>query len=188
MISSLSGLPLSVFLASGPSAGVGGGSWEIAGQALAWYLALLVLMAVGLAPAAMLLPGLASRGMHLARPFGLALAALVTWLVVHLTPLPYGTPTVLLSLVLVGAGGAAAVLTRPTARDAFLVGLRSGWREFAAIEAGALVVFVVVLLMRIQTPDAWGTEKPADLMMLTAVHRATDLPPLDPWAAGETIS
>lgn len=188
MIPSLSGLPLSAFLAAGLNGGSGAGNWEIAGQALAWYLALLLIAAVGLAPAAMLLPGLASRGMHLARPFGLALASLVTWLIVHLTPLPYGTPTVLLSLVLVGTGGAAAVLTRPTARDTLLGGLRSGWREFAAIEAGALVVFVVVLLMRIQTPDAWGTEKPADLMMLTAVHRATDLPPLDPWAAGETIS
>lgn len=152
--------------------------------AFAWYVAASLMTVAGLVPAAVLFPGLASRGVHFARPLGMALVALLTWLVVHLTPVPYGTPVVFLSLGAVAVCGVVAGI----ARSAALRPTLARWREFAIVEGLAMAVFVVVLLMRMQTPDAWGTEKPADLMLLTAVHRAETFPPLDPWAAGEHLS
>ena len=50
------------------------------------------------------------------------------------------------------------------------------------------VVFALVLWARVLAPDAWGTEKPADLMLLNAVHTASDFPPHDPWLSGERLS
>ena len=154
------------------------------GHAVAWYLAMLLVTAVGVVPAATLFSGLASRGLHVARPLGLALVALLTWLIVHLTPLPYGTAAVVSSLGLIALVSLAAGIVWPQIPRSLL----ARWREFAAVEALAAALFIVVLLVRMQAPDAWGTEKPADLMLMTAVHRTQEFPPLDPWAAGERVS
>lgn len=158
--------------------------WSVIASASAWYLALAAFGAAGLVPAVVLFERLASRGVFFARPLGLALAALVTWLVVRLTPVEYGTPAVIASLAaLVVASAGLAWWHREV-----LPALRSRWRALLTVEALTLAGFALVLGARVLAPDAWGTEKPADLMLLTAVHVAHEFPPPDPWLGGEPLS
>jgi len=157
---------------------------SVIAPAFGWYLALALLGVAGLVPSAVLFERLSSRGVFLARPLGLALVALLTWLVVRLTDVPYGTPVAIASVAaLLGASLGLAAWRLEVAPA-----LRARWRYLAAGEAITVVVFALVLWARVQAPDAWGTEKPADLMLLNAVHVASDFPPLDPWLAGERLS
>ena len=69
--------------------------------------------------------------------------------------------------------------------------LRTLWqarRRLLAGEALFLVVFAIVLLVRAQAPAAINTEKPMDLMLLSAVHEAERMPPADSWLAGYGVS
>lgn len=153
-------------------------------SAVSWYLALAVFGVLGLVPAAVLFDRLPSRGVFFARPLGVATVALLTWLAVRLTDAPYGTPTILAS-----AGGVAATSLGLVAWRRGLPGaIRARWRPVLAAEGITLAVFALLLLARAGSPDAWGTEKPADLMLLNAVHGAREFPPLDPWLAGERLS
>lgn len=153
-------------------------------ETVAWYLALLIVGAAGLVPAVRLFPRLDSRGIFVARPLAMALAALATWLAVHLTPLAYGTPVVLATLGVLLAWGAWTGWRRPEVVRA----LTDRWRRIVIAEALFLVLFAGVALLRGGTPGAWATEKPVDLMFLTAVHRAETFPPPDPWLASERLS
>ena len=97
---------------------------EVLPAALAWYGALALVGIAGLVPSVALFERLSSRGVFLARPLGLALVALLTWLVVRLTDVPYGTPVVIASLVAVlGASGGLAWWRRGT-----LAAIRARWR------------------------------------------------------------
>lgn len=157
---------------------------EVFPAALAWYGALALVGLAGLVPSVVLFERLSSRGVFLARPLGLALVALLTWLVVRLTDVPYGTPVVIASLVAVLAASAGLAWWR----GGTLGAIRARWRAIAVAEALTVVVFALVLWARVLAPDAWGTEKPADLMLLNAVHTASDFPPHDPWLSGERLS
>ena len=153
-------------------------------EAARWWLASAAIGAAGLVPSALLFGGLRSGGVLLARPLGLALLSLGGWWAGWSGLLPYGTGTLLLVLAAIAAGGTAAAWRRPGLRRA----IASRWRLLLAGEALFLALFLVLALARAQAPDAAGTEKPMDLMLLTAIHRADALPPPDPWLAGETLS
>ncbi|MEI7925698.1 MAG: DUF2298 domain-containing protein [Chloroflexota bacterium] len=73
-------------------------------------------------------------------------------------------------------------------RPEVLAAVRARRSTILAGEVLAAVVFALVLLARVQAPDAVGTEKPMDLMMITAVHEARRMPPPDPWLSGHTLS
>ena len=62
------------------------------------------------------------------------------------------------------------------------------WRIIVTIELIFLAFFLMFLSMRAFDPAAAGTEKPMDLMMLTAVTSAEYAPPEDLWLAGEPIA
>ncbi|MEX1022150.1 MAG: DUF2298 domain-containing protein, partial [Dehalococcoidia bacterium] len=149
-----------------------------------WCVALLVVGAAGLLPSALLFDRLESRGILYARPLAMALTALATYVVVAVTPVPYGTPAVGASIVALLAWGGSIAWRRPD----LLRDLLARWRGLLAGEAAFFAVFAVVLFARAQAPDAWATEKPADLMFLTAVHHASEFPPADPWLSGERLS
>ncbi len=157
---------------------------EVFPPALAWYGALSLLGLAGLVPSALLFDRLSSRGVFLARPLGVALVALVTWLVVVIRGVEYGTPVVLVSLAAVLGASVGLAWWRRDVVPAVL----ARWRSIAVAEVITVVVFALVLWARVLAPDVWGTEKPADLMLLNAVHVARDFPPLDPWLAGERLS
>lgn len=166
-------------------------------EALRWYLALAVIGACGTPPAALLLGRLPSGGHGYARPLGLLLVTLLTWLVASVTPLPYGTGLTVAALIAVGAVGVVGVVrggstrrTPPRAgwRGGVRTYLRADRRQLLAIELVMALVFVLVVLVRAQAPAAAGTEKPMDMLLLQAVHRTRHFPPGDPWFAGAPVS
>ena len=61
------------------------------------------------------------------------------------------------------------------------------WKIIVAIELIFLLFFLMFLALRAFDPSASGTEKPMDMMMLSAVTSAQYAPPQDLWLAGEPI-
>ncbi|MDA1004521.1 MAG: DUF2298 domain-containing protein, partial [Chloroflexi bacterium] len=139
---------------------------------LRWYLALLAIGSAGLFPSALLAERLHSAGVLYARPLALAALALLAWQLSHFGLAPYGTPLVVGALVLLWAWGASLAWRRPTLRAA--VRARAG--TLLAGEVLLLVLFALLAFARAQAPAALDTEKPMDLMLLTAVHGAERLP------------
>ena len=151
---------------------------------LAWYAILALVGLCALLPAAVLCDRLATRGVLLARPLGLAVIAVACWVVAWFGWLPYGTPLAAGALVALGAWSVVIARRRPEV----LAAVRAGRSTILAGEVLCAVVFALVLIARVQAPDAVGTEKPMDLMMITAVHEARRMPPPDPWLSGHTLS
>ncbi|RLT36461.1 MAG: hypothetical protein DWI58_18695 [Chloroflexi bacterium] len=151
---------------------------------LGWYLVLSIIGVCGLLPAALLCDRLHTRGVLYARPLALAVIGIAVWLIAWLGWVRYGTPLALGGVVALGAWSATIAWRRPEVLRAVIARRTT----IFAGEALCLVVFALVLLARAQAPDATGTEKPMDLMMLTAVHGAARMPPADPWLSGFTLS
>ena len=153
-------------------------------EAFTWYLGLVLIGAAGLLPATLLFGRLRSRGVCYARPLALLLVAQIAWLSSAMTAIPYGSGLVAAALAVL-YGWSAWLAWREPER------LRTLWqarRRLLAGEALFLVVFAIVLLVRAQAPAAINTEKPMDLMLLTAVHEAEQMPPADSWLAGYGVS
>ena len=151
---------------------------------LRWYLALVLIGAGGLLPAALLFGTLRSGGVLYARPLALLLVAQATWLVSALVRVPYGDGLVFATVAALWAGSAAIAWRRPE----LLGGLRDRWRVLLAGEAVFLVLLAGIAALRAQAPDAFGTEKPMDLMLLNSVHEAPRMPPEDAWFANRSLS
>ncbi|MBA3642700.1 MAG: hypothetical protein H0W59_01330 [Chloroflexia bacterium] len=154
-------------------------SWQEA--AIRWY-GLLLLMTWGWAPAAvMLCPRLADRGMAIARPLILLGVVYPSWLLGAVGLLPYSTIG-LWATVAIGSLAAWTIAIRTHAVDRqWLMGL-------LRFEIIALVAFGSYLWLRGFTPEILHTEKPMDIAFLSASARATAIPPIDPWFAGEPIN
>ncbi|MGE3856680.1 MAG: DUF2298 domain-containing protein, partial [Dehalococcoidia bacterium] len=151
---------------------------------IGWYLVLGAVGAGALLPAALLGERLHTGGVLYARPLGVAIVALACWLVAWFGWAPYGTPLAVAALVALAAWSASLAWRR---RDL----VRAVWSRRTALLAGealCLAVFALVLLARAQAPDATATEKPMDLMIITAVHEAERMPPPDPWLSGHALS
>ena len=153
-------------------------------DAIRWYLATVAIGGAGLIPAVVLFPTLRSRGVLYARPLALVLLAVGSWWVGWSGPIPYGLAAV---SVVLGAMWIATVVTAVRRPD-LVRAVLSQRRLLLVGEVVFIVLFGLVALARAQAPAAAATEKPMDLMMLTAVHRAESLPPPDPWLSGEAVS
>ena len=149
-----------------------------------WYIALAFVGAAGLLPGAYLFDRLSSRGVLYARPLALAVVALGAWLIGWSGRGAYGTAAIAAVLAGLFAWSAALAWLR---RD-LLTSVLVRWRTLAAGDGLHLVVFALVAWARSATPAAAATEKPMDLMLIEAVHRAQQLPPPDPWLSGHTVS
>lgn len=154
------------------------------GSAASWYLASLAVAAVGLIPAAHLFDRLPTRGVLYARALGLLLTTWLAWTAARFGLVPWGTPLVVLALAVAAGLGGLLAWRGPEALRA----VRAQRGALLAGEAAFLALFALLALMRAQTPAAYGTEKPMDLMLITAVHQATTMPPPDPWLAGYDVS
>ena len=151
---------------------------------LTWYLALIVLGVCGLLPSAVLFERLHSRGVLYARPLAIAVASVAAWFLAWLGWAPYGTPLAVVTIVALAVWSGVIAWRRPE-----LLGVIVERRALIlAGEALCLAVFLLVVLARMQAPDAAGTEKPMDLMIITAVHETDRMPPRDPWFAGARLS
>ena len=153
-------------------------------ETLRWSLVLVMLGASGWLPAQLLFGRLRSRGLLYARPIALLLVAQAVWLIAALTPIEYSTGLIVAALIALWSwSGWLAWRQRELlravldARTRLLVG-----------EAVFLGLFVLLLFVRTHAPAASSTEKPMDLMLLTAVHETEHFPPNDAWLAGSEVT
>ncbi|RLT40163.1 MAG: hypothetical protein DWI58_11535, partial [Chloroflexi bacterium] len=154
------------------------------GSVASWYLASLAVLLVGLVPIAHLFERVPTRGVLYARALGLIATTWIAWALARYNLVPWSTPSVVGSLALVLVGAVLLVRRKPEV----LTGLRAQRGLLLAGEATFLMLFALIALMRAQTPAAYATEKPMDLMLITAVHQASTMPPPDPWLAGHDVS
>jgi YYY domain-containing protein len=130
-------------------------------------------------------PVLADRGWAISKPVGMLLVATAVWLVSYTQLIPNSPPswwafTAALALL-------SAWLLRSDWKQ-LRKSLKRRWRIIVTIEVIFIVFFLMFLSMRAFDPAASGTEKPMDLMMLTAVTTAEHAPPQDLWLADEPIA
>ena len=153
-------------------------------EAFRWYLATVAIGGAGLLPAAALFPTLRSGGVLYARPLALVVISVAAWWIGWSGVIPYGLGALGFVLAALWAATAITAIRRPD----LVTLVVSRWRLILVGEVAFIIVFALVALARAQAPNAAATEKPMDLLMLTAVHRAEVLPPPDPWLSGEAVS
>ncbi len=154
-------------------------------QFLVWLIVveLLGLAALPLTLAA--LPRLADRGYGLAKLVGILLITYLNYLAGSLFGRGNNAALLAAGAVVVCAGG--LVLLRP---DWTTLPRWFRQRRAALLIEEALFIglFVAWALVRAAHPGILSTEKPMDLALMTASHKATSFPPYDPWLAGTTIN
>ncbi len=130
-------------------------------------------------------PALADRGWAISKPVGMLLVATAVWLVSYTRLVP-NIP--LTWWVFLGLLSFASLWVLWSNWDQLRKTLARRWRIIVTLELIFLVSFLMFLAMRAFDPAASGTEKPMDLMMLTAVDSTEYAPPQDSWLAGEPIA
>jgi YYY domain-containing protein len=152
------------------------------------------------------LPG---AGLGFAKPLGLLLVTWVVWMLASVTPVAYGTSTIIVVVALLAFAGAltaarqrtlAARLSEPG--EGWWARRRTEWigaralpaddsarlRLWLGSEAVFAVAFAATALLVAYSPDVWGTEKPMDMAFVNASNASTSFPPHDPWMAGEELN
>ena len=178
-------------------------------EALGFFVLVEVIGLAALPLAALAFGRLPGAGLGFAKPLGLLLVTWVVWMAASVTPVSYGTTTVLVVVALLAlAGGLAAARQRTLAarlgedgegwwalRRAQWIGARALPGEDPArvrLWIGSEVVFAVAFaamaLLVAYSPDVWGTEKPMDMAFITASNASDSFPPHDPWMSGEDLN
>jgi YYY domain-containing protein len=178
-------------------------------DALGFFLLVEVIGLAAVPLAALAFGRLPGAGLGFAKPLGLLLVTWLVWMAASVTPLSYGTTTVLVGVALLAvAGGLAAARQRTLASRLSRTG--EGWfarRRAEWIGARALpvedparvrlwlgseivfaVAFAAMALLVAYSPDVWGTEKPMDMAFVNASNASTSFPPHDPWMSGEDLN
>lgn len=146
-----------------------------------WY-ATLMIVTWAIAPLVRWLCGrLPDKGATIGRPLALLVVIWPTWFLASISPFPFSTIGLWITAILVGVAGWVYA-----ARKSWIT--REWLQALLVVEAVSLVAFLAYLGFRGYTPRITGTEKPMDIAFLSASARATDLPPADPWFAGESIN
>ncbi|HUG64307.1 MAG TPA: DUF2298 domain-containing protein [Gaiellaceae bacterium] len=154
-------------------------------DALSVWLLVAVLGLVALPFAELLFPRLPGRGVTLAIPLGLLLAAYPAWLLASLHVVPYGRASALAAVALVAAGAVALGRRYGLGRLDRADGTHTAWLASQALFTG---LFAAWALMRSYAPDVWQTEKPMDMAFVNATNASESFPPHDPWQSGEDLN
>ncbi len=157
--------------------------------AVAWWLAVVAIGWLAFPLAFAVFRGLPDRGFALARILGLLVVSWFGWIVASYEILPHTRLTLAAGILFVALLSAAALLRE---RHQLMSFLRAHTRYLLLVEALALALFLLALLLRLPNPDVWdviwGGEKPMDLSYFTAVLKSESFPPYDPWYAGGYIN
>ena len=154
-----------------------------------WFIAVELLGVAALPLVGAAFVHLPDRGWALAKPLALLLVGGAIWLPLMLFPaLPYSRGFIVLIVLLFVAGNVTAVVMHPAIGERWLAWLRAHWRYAAICEALFAAGMGVMADLRTLNPQAEGTEKFMDQAFLSAIMRATHLPPPDPWLAGHSIN
>ncbi len=152
------------------------------GDVLLHYFATFVCVAVGIPWAKYLFTTLPNAMIGVARPLGFVLIGVTLWTTAMMGLIPFNGGGVLLVAAIIGyvgwrlAGGIDKAW------------LLAQWRAWALSEVFFLIAFAMVVFIRSQNADPWGTERPMDYAFFNSVMNSPSFPPLDPWMAGFTIN
>lgn len=124
---------------------------------------------------------LADRGVTVARPIALLLTVFPAWLLASIGAARFGTPLILATLLAAGLIGWIICITQRRLERAWLLSM-------ARVEVASLALFAAYLWLRGYTPQILGTEKPMDVAFLSSSMLTAQMPPPDPWFAGEPIN
>ena len=153
-------------------------------DAVLFWIVVAGLGVIGLPFAELLFGRLPTRGLALARPLGLLLAAFPVWLLASLHIVRYSRASAFVSIgVLVGVS--ALLRRRGLGRIGNDHSVRSVW---LAGEALFTMAFAGWAVMRSFEPQVWQTEKPMDMAIVNAINRSPFFPPHDPWLAGTHVN
>jgi YYY domain-containing protein len=151
------------------------------GDTVRWYI-VLILITLGFSPAVRwLLGGLSDKGSSVARPAALLFVLWPTWFLSGSVGVPYTSWGIWITLAI-----GAAICWGYAWKQRWIE--RDWIRTLLIVEAVSLVTFAAYVGLRGFTPQLAYTEKPMDMMFLTASYRTDSIPPADAWLAGETIN
>ncbi|HEX9304404.1 MAG TPA: DUF2298 domain-containing protein [Thermoanaerobaculia bacterium] len=148
---------------------------------LAWALAVEIL-GLAVLPALRLFFANRRDAALLSRPVGLVLAGWLAWALSLVLPFGFSRGTILLSVA--ALAGASFFSRRRAGRE---TGRFWGPEE----NRGALFFWApaaIFLVIRAAVPEILGAEKFMDLAFFNSLTRWPDMPPADPWMAGNTIN
>ena len=152
---------------------------------LLWLVAVELLGLAALPLALALLPRLPDRGYGLAKVLGILLVTYLNYLLGSTIGAGNNVPLLIVGLlVLCGAG--IWLLRRE--RFSLAEWFRANRVTIGVEEAIFVALFAAWALFRAMHPGILSTEKPMDLALMTAAHKASSFPPYDPWLAGKTIN
>ncbi len=152
---------------------------------LRWWMCLFVIQAAAWPLVHGVFQRSPDRGLAYARPAGLLLVGFVFWLGAVLGLWPNSSSSAWFAILLVFAAGVAWAWR----------GGRNPWADLRALrgrllgqEVLFLVAFATWTVVRMNNPEALGTEKPMELAFINAVLKSASFPPNDPWLSGYAIS
>lgn len=152
------------------------------GDVLLHYFATIVCVVVGVPWAKYLFASMPNVMIGLARPLGFVMVGVTLWTTSMVGLMPFNGGGVLFVAAVMGyvgwrlAGGIDKAW------------LLSQWRAWALSELFFLIAFAMVVFIRGQNADPWGTERPMDYAFFNSIMHSPSFPPLDPWMSGFTIN
>ncbi|HUZ93015.1 MAG TPA: DUF2298 domain-containing protein [Candidatus Paceibacterota bacterium] len=147
--------------------------------ALWFYIVFSLFAALGLAITLRIIKN-ASIAYAISKIVGLSLFGYAIWFFGSLHVLDYQSIWLITVLFLVTlAIGAWSVRDRLK---------RLPWQHFLLIEAVSLALYILYVWLRSHNPQAYGTERFMDMMLLQASGKTNFFPPADSWYAGHTLN
>ncbi|PKN90192.1 MAG: hypothetical protein CVU45_03830, partial [Chloroflexi bacterium HGW-Chloroflexi-7] len=149
---------------------------------IVWYLVLLILGVLVFPLIFTVFSGLPDRGYPLARMAALLLSAWISWILSSLNVLAFTRWSILLAVgLLIGLSIYFGLRKKADIIQFF----RSNWKYILSVEIIFGVVFLFMLVIRINNPDLWqpwmGGEKPMDFAFFNSVLKTVYFPPQNPW-------
>lgn len=124
---------------------------------------------------------LSDRGTSIIRPVALLLAVYPGWLIASTGVAQFGAGVVIGTVVLAGLLGWILAWKRGAVDRSWIV-------NALLVEGASLFLFLIYVWLRGYTPEILGTEKPMEVAFLASSARTVEMPPPDPWFAGEPIN
>lgn len=125
------------------------------------------------------------RGITLAMPLGIVIAAYFTWILSYTDLISATTVGPVLSLIIIAI---PSIYICWTYRKQIIEHLRRHVWLIAVTQLIFLALFFLWTLYRFYDPSISHTEQPMDMAFLNASMRTEFAPPEDPWLRGESIS
>jgi YYY domain-containing protein len=153
------------------------------------FFAMVEAAGLAAAPLAIVVLGrLPGGGLGLSKVLGVLLVGWLAWMAASVGVSGYGRGTILGAFALVAVAGALAALRARRLAARVLPEDPIRVRMWVASEAVFAVAFAAMALLTAFAPDVWNTEKPMDVAIMNAIQASPDMPPHDPWMAGETLN